>query len=579
MINVLKSSIKKVRKESILSMVCVTFECIFEIIIPYTMAMLIDSGIETGDFKVIEKYGSFIILLILGQVVSGVLCAKFAIAASTIFACDLRARMFERIQTFAFANIDKFSTGSLVTRATTDVSYVQRAFQMLIRGAIRSIGMLVFSLILAYNISFRIAIIFTVMMPLIVGTFVIISKLAMPMFEKMFDAFDNLNNVISENIRGIRVVKSFNREDFEFKKMKNAADLIFKFSVKAETYIAFWDPFMNISIYTIIISIAWFGSKAIIASGNNPALGLTTGKLMSLIAYGMQMLMSLMIISMIYVMIVISSASLKRIKEVLDEETKIKNKKNAIKDVKDGSIEFKNVYFKYKEDGKRDVLKNINLSIKSGETIGVIGGTGSGKSSLVNLIPRLYDVTGGEVLVSEINVKDYYIESLRKAVGIVLQKNVLFSGTIASNLRLGNENATIQEMEKACEIAGAMEFINEKPNKFDYEVEQGGTNFSGGQKQRLSIARTILKNPKIIIFDDSTSAVDTKTDAKIRDELKNSLPNTTKIIVSQRIISLMNCDRIIVLDNGKVEAYDTHDNLLKTSKIYKDIYDLQNKGE
>ena len=573
---VFKSSIKKVKKESILSMVCVVFESAFEIIVPLMMARLIDFGIEKNNMSEITKYGLIIIVLVILEALFGCLCAVFAIKASTVFAKDLRSRLFEKIQTFAFANIDKFSTGSLVTRSTTDITNVQRAFQMLIRGAIRAIGMTMFSLILTYTIYTKLAIIFTCMMPVVVASFVLISKFAEPYFEKMFDAFDKLNNVMSENIHNMRVVKTFNREDYELDKMKKTSDDIYGYSVKAETHVALWDPFMNISMYIILILISWIGAKAIIASGNNPALGLTTGQLMSLITYGMQMLMSLMFISMIYVMLVISRASIERVGEVLTEDAKIKNKENPIKDIVDGSIEFDNVSFKYSENAKNRVLKDISLKINSGEMIGIIGGTGSGKSSLVNLIPRLYDVSFGKIMVGGQNVKDYDLKTLRGAIGIVLQKNVLFSGTIASNLRFGNEYATIDEMKEACEIACAMDFINEKEDGFDTKVEQGGTNFSGGQKQRLSIARTILKKPKIIIFDDSTSAVDTKTDAHIRDGLKNKLKDTTKIIISQRIISIKECDRIIVMDNGRIVAFDTHESLLNNCKLYKDIYDIQN---
>lgn len=575
MFNELKKSITKVKVQAVFSIVFMTLECLFEIFIPFFMSKLIDNGIEINNFSNVKAYGMLIMLLVFGEIISGCACASFAIYASTVFAVDLRERVFTKLQTFGFSNIDKFSTGSLVTRTTQDIAYAQRAFQMLIRMAIRSVGMLVFSLVLSYKINLKIAIAFTLIMPVITSAFIILAKLAMPVFEKMFSAFDELNNIISENIHGIRVVKSFNREDHEYDKMKGAADNIFRYSVKAEKYIALWDPFMNVSIYAVIICIAWLGSKAIIASGNNPALGLTTGKLMSLMTYGMQMLLSLMMISMIYVMLIITSASLKRINEVLVEEVKVKNGENPITTVNDGSIEFKNVSFKYKADGKKNVLKNVNISIKSGESIGIIGGTGSCKSTLVNLIPRLYDVTEGEVLVSGVNVKDYDLTTLRKAVGIVLQKNVLFSGTIASNLRFGNEKATIAEMEEACDIAGAMEFINNKPDRFETVVEQGGNNFSGGQKQRLSIARTILKKPKIIIFDDSTSAVDTKTDAKIREGLKNGLPNTTKITISQRIISLLDCDKIIVMEKGDTIDFDTHENLIKNCDIYRDIYKLQ----
>lgn len=574
--NVFKNSILKVKKDSILSMAFILCESGFEIFVPLIMSKLIDFGIEQGNMENVKRYGLMIIALVIGQAVCGALCAYFAVKASTMFAYDIRQNLFNKLQLFSFANIDKFSTGSLVTRSTTDIANIQRAFQMVIRGMIRGIGMFIFSLSLSYSISVKIALIFTAIVPLIAGSLITISRLAMPIFEKMFGAFDSLNNIMSENIHGIRVVKTFNRERFEFLKMKKSADDIYDYSVKAETYIAFWDPLMNLSMYAAIIFISWFGAKAIIASGNNPDIGLTTGKLMSLVTYGMQLLMSLMFMSMIYVMLIISSASIERVKEVLEEEPSIKNCDNPVYDVKDGAIEFDNVSFKYKEDAKNRVLKDINLKIKSGEMIGLIGGTGSGKSSFVNLIPRLYDVSAGELKVGGIDVKNYDIKSLRESIGIVLQKNVLFSGTIDSNLKLGNEHATLSDMTEACEIACAMEFIEEKDGKFNAKVEQGGTNFSGGQKQRLSIARTIVKKPKILIFDDSTSAVDTKTDAKIRDGLKNKLLNTTKIIISQRIISIKDCDKIIVMDNGKIVAFDTHENLIKNCDLYKDINEVQN---
>ena len=558
---------------SVLFILC---ETAFEIVVPFMMAKLIDLGIESSDMHNIYKYGFIIIALVIGQALSGIFCALFAVRAGTGFSFDLRERLFRKLQTFAFANIDKFSTGSLVTRSTTDIANVQRSFQMVIRGAVRSLSMCLFSLYFAYTINAEIARYFTYMIPALLISFVVLSRLAMPIFEKMFGAFDSLNNIISENIHGMRVVKTFNREDYEYNKMKKSADDIYNYSVKAETYVAIWDPFMNISIYTILIIISWIGAKAIIASGNNPELGLTTGKLMSLLTYGLQMLISLMFMSMIYVMLVISYASIKRVQEVLVEDTKIKNPENPVYDVQDGSIEFKNVNFKYKEDGKTRVLKDIDLKINGGEMIGIIGGTGSGKSSLVNLIPRLYDATDGIVMVGNHNVKEYDLNTLRKSVGIVLQKNVLFSGTIASNLKFGNENATLDDMKEACDIASALEFINEKPEGFDSVVEQNGTNFSGGQKQRLSIARTILKKPKILIFDDSTSAVDTKTDARIRNAIKDKLPNTTKIIISQRIISIKDCDRIIVLDNGRVIAYDNHENLLHNCNLYREINEVQN---
>ena len=575
MLAVFKKSIVKVRKDTLLSMFFIAVESAFEIIIPLIMARLIDSGIEKNDMNAISRFGFIILILVMGQATSGGLCAFFSVRAGSVFAGDIRERLFRKLQTFAFSNIDKFSTGSLVTRSTTDIANVQRAYQMVIRGAIRAIGMCTCSLIFSYRINAQIASIFLAVLPVAIISFILLSRIAIPLFEKMFNAFDSLNNIMSENIHGIRVVKTFNREEYEYRKMKKSADDIYNYSVRAETFVAMWDPLVNISVYTIMICIAWLGAKAIIASGNNPELGLTTGTLMSLITYGMQMLMSLFFMSMIYVMLIISSASIMRVQEVLQEEASIKNCDDPIYEVKDGSIVFKNVSFRYHGDESKNILKDINIKIKSGEMIGLIGGTGSGKSSLVNLIPRLYDVADGEVTVGGVDVRKYDLNTLRTAVGIVLQKNVLFSGTIASNLRFGNENATIDEMKEACEIACAMEFINQKEEGFNSKVEQDGTNFSGGQKQRLSIARTILKNPKVIIFDDSTSAVDTKTDATIRDALRSRLKNTTKIIISQRIISIKDCDKIIVMDNGKIVAFDTHENLINNCELYKDINKIQ----
>ena len=575
MLAVFKKSIVKVRKDTLLSMFFIAVESAFEIIIPLIMARLIDSGIEKNDMNAISRFGFIILILVMGQATSGGLCAFFSVRAGSVFAGDIRERLFRKLQTFAFSNIDKFSTGSLVTRSTTDIANVQRAYQMVIRGAIRAIGMCTCSLIFSYRINAQIASIFLAVLPVAIISFILLSRIAIPLFEKMFNAFDSLNNIMSENIHGIRVVKTFNREEYEYRKMKKSADDIYNYSVRAETFVAMWDPLVNISVYTIMICIAWLGAKAIIASGNNPELGLTTGTLMSLITYGMQMLMSLFFMSMIYVMLIISSASIMRVQEVLQEEASIKNCDDPIYEVKDSSIVFKNVSFRYHGDESKNILKDINIEIKSGEMIGLIGGTGSGKSSLVNLIPRLYDVADGEVTVGGVDVRKYDLNTLRTSVGIVLQKNVLFSGTIASNLRFGNENATIDEMKEACEIACAMEFINQKEDGFNSKVEQGGTNFSGGQKQRLSIARTILKNPKVIIFDDSTSAVDTKTDATIRDALRSRLKNTTKIIISQRIISIKDCDKIIVMDNGKIVAFDTHENLINNCELYKDINKIQ----
>lgn len=486
--------------------------------------------------------------------------------------------MYYKVQNFSFSNIDKFSTASIVTRLTTDITNVQNAYMMIIRVAVRAPIMLICALVLAFNVNSSMALIFLYIVPILaVGLFFIMSK-AHPIFERVFKTYDKLNNVVQENLYGIRVVKSFVREDHENEKFGKISKSIFKDFSKAERLLAWNMPLMQFCVYTCMLLISWFGARLIVLSGNDPAVGMTTGQLMSLITYAMQILMSLMMLSMIFVMIVISRASMERITEILDEESDITNGENPVKEVKDGSIIFDNVSFAYKKDADKMCLSDISVSIKSGETVGIIGGTGSGKTSLVNLIPRLYDVTKGKLTVGGLDVKDYDIEALRDSVAVVLQKNVLFSGTIKENLRWGNENATDEEIVNVCKLAQADSFVSTFPKGYDTYIEQGGTNVSGGQKQRLCIARALLKKPKILILDDSTSAVDTKTDALIRKAFAEEIPDTTKIIIAQRISSIENADKIIVMDDGGINAVGTHEELLKTNEIYREVYTSQTKS-
>ena len=487
--------------------------------------------------------------------------------------------MYDNVQTFAFSNIDKFSTASIVTRLTTDVTNIQNAYQMLTRMAIRGPVMLVFSMIVAFRINSTVACILLAVIPLMAALLLLIVRKVHPIFDRVFHTYDELNNVVQENVRGIRVVKSFNREEYEIDKFKGISKSIYEDFAKGERLLAFNSPIMQFFMYACMILISWIGAKAIVASGNNAALGMTTGDLTALFSYAIQILMSLMMLSMVFAMITISISSARRIAEILNEKTDIANPANPITVVKDGSIRFEDVDFVYASKADKKVLDHINLSIASGETVGIIGGTGSSKSSLVQLIPRLYDVTGGRLTLGGEDVRHYDLDTLRNAVAMVLQKNELFSGTIKDNLRWGNENATDEEMEHACKLACADEFIQTFPDRYDTHIEQGGTNVSGGQKQRLCIARALLKKPKVLILDDSTSAVDTKTDASIQKSFAEYIPDTTKIIIAQRVSSVQHADQIVVLDDGKVAAVGKHDELLKTCAIYREVYESQKKGD
>jgi ATP-binding cassette subfamily B multidrug efflux pump len=578
MVRKLLRSVREYKKHSILAPVFVIFEVIMEVVIPLLMANLIDFGIDDGNLEYIVKMGVVLVVFALISLIFGILSGRSAAIASAGFAKNLRKDMYYKVQNFSFSNIDKFSTASIVTRLTTDITNVQNAYMMIIRVAVRAPIMLICALVLAFNVNASMALIFLCIVPILaVGLFFIMSK-AHPIFERVFKTYDKLNNVVQENLYGIRVVKSFVREDHENEKFGKISKSIFKDFSKAERLLAWNMPLMQFCVYTCMLLISWFGARLIVLSGNDPSVGMTTGQLMSLITYAMQILMSLMMLSMIFVMIIISRASMERITEILDEESDITNGENPVKEVKDGSIIFDNVSFAYKKDADKMCLSDISVSIKSGETVGIIGGTGSGKTSLVNLIPRLYDVTKGKLTVGGLDVKDYDIEALRDSVAVVLQKNVLFSGTIKENLRWGNENATDEEIVNVCKLAQADSFVSTFPKGYDTYIEQGGTNVSGGQKQRLCIARALLKKPKILILDDSTSAVDTKTDALIRKAFAEEIPDTTKIIIAQRISSIENADKIIVMDDGGINAVGTHEELLKTNEIYREVYTSQTKS-
>jgi ATP-binding cassette subfamily B protein len=572
-------SIREYKKDSILTPIYVVFESIMEVIIPTLMAYLIDYGIYKKNMTVVYELGIALIVCAGISLLSGFLAGRSASIASAGFAKNLRHDMYYAVQNFSFSNIDKFSTASIVTRLTTDVTNVQNAYMMILRAAFRSPFIMIFALIMAFRIDAKISWIFFIIIPVLGFGLISIASYVHPIFKRVFKTYDKLNNVVQENLRGIRVVKSFTREEFEEKKFGNISNLIFKDFSKAEKILAFNAPLMQFCVYAAMLLISWLSAKAIVASNNNPAVGLSTGDLMGLITYTMQILMSLMMLSMVFVMIIISRASVERIVEVLNEVSDLKNGVSPVHMVKDGSIKFENVTFAYARNTDKPVLQDITFSINSGETVGILGGTGSSKSSLVQLIPRLYDVAGGRVTVGGIDVKNYDIESLRNQVAMVLQKNVLFSGTIKENLRWGNEQATDEEMQEACKEAQADNFIQEFPKKYDTYIEQGGSNVSGGQKQRLCIARALLKKPKILILDDSTSAVDTKTDSLIRKSFKEKLPATTKIIIAQRVASVQDADKIIILDDGKISATGTHTELLKTSSIYREVYESQNKGK
>lgn len=579
MIITLLKSLRQHKKGSIITIFVSILEVVFEIIIPLCMSGLIDYGVEQGDMVQVWKYGIILIVFAVLQLLAGVASAKLAAKTSVGFAANLRKDVYDNVQTFSFSNIDKFSTASIVTRLTTDITNIQNSYQMLIRMAIRGPIMMFFAMIVSFRINKEISMVFLVVIPLLAICLILIVFNVNPIFRRVFHTYDNLNNVVQENVRGIRVVKSFNQEKKEIFKFNTISEKIFRDFAKGERLIAFNMPLMQLFMYTTMILISWLGAKAIIASGNNPAIGLTTGNLTALISYAMQILTSLMMLSMVFAMITISASSAKRIEEILTEKTDIANPLNPVMEVKSGAISFKNVDFSYASKVDKKVLENINLEIVSGETVGIIGGTGSSKSSLVQLIPRLYDVTNGTLTIGGIDVRDYDLDVLRNSVAMVLQKNELFSGTIKENLRWGNENATDEEIEQACKLACADEFIQMFSDKYDTYIEQGGTNVSGGQKQRLCIARALLKKPKVLILDDSTSAVDTKTDAMIQKSFTDFLPNTTKIIISQRISSVQYADKIIVMDDGKIIAIGNHEHLLNTCSIYNEVYNSQQKGE
>ena len=580
MLRKLAKSIREYKLASILAPIFIAGEVTMEVIIPLIVAKLINEGIEyknaagevVGDIYALINLGLLLVLCCIISMIFGTLSGDFAAKASTGFAKNLRHDMFYKIQNFSFKNIDKFSSASLVTRLTTDVNNVQMSYQMIIRIAVRSPLMILFSFAMAFYIHPSLGTVFLCVMPILAFGLALIIKLAFPKFTKMFKTIDHLNRVVQENLRGSRVVKSFVREDYEIKKFDKASNAIYDIALKADTLVALNSPLMLLCIYACMLLISWVGANLIVTGD------LTKGELTSMFTYASQILMNFMMLSMIFIMITISKASAERITEVLDEEPDLRNPENPDTDVKDGSIEFKDVNFSYSNDAKKLCLSDINFRINSGETVGIIGGTGSSKSTLVQLIPRLYDTTTGEVLVGGKDVRSYDIKSLRDAVSMVLQKNVLFSGTIKDNLRWGNENATDEEIIHACKLACAAEFIESFPDKYDTYIEEGGTNVSGGQKQRLCIARALLKAPKILILDDSTSAVDTRTDALIQKSMAEYIPETTKIIIAQRISSVENADKIIVLDEGKISAIGTHTELLASSVIYKEVYSSQQKG-
>jgi len=580
MIRTILKSLREYKLPTLLTPLFIILEVACECAIPFLTNLLINemknngAGIKNGDVTVFVILCVSLVILAMISLLAGFLAAKFAAKAACGLAKNLRHDMFYKIQDFSFENIDKFSASSLVTRMTTDVSNIQMAYGMIIRSLVRSPLMVIFSVIMVFVVNVKLGIVFVVLVPVVGLFFFIIIKLAMPIFNKLFYRYDDLNESVLENINGIRVVKNYVREDYEKEKFNKASGELKKGFTKAERIVSIQNPLMQLAIQTSVFIASIFGAYIITSTTGEE---MDVGGLQSIIQYGVQILMALMFLSFVFVMVSLSIASGKRISEVLVENSTINNPDNPIMDVKNGDIEFKNVSFKYKKDAKRNALNNINLKIKSGQTVGIIGTTGSSKTSLVNLISRLYDVSSGEILVGDNNVKNYDLKVLRDNVSVVLQKNVLFSGTIAENLRWGNKNATQEDLDRVAKIACCDEFINRFPQKYDTYIEQGGSNVSGGQKQRLCIARALLKSPKILILDDSTSAVDTKTDAHIREGFRNYLPDTTKIIIAQRITSVYESDLIIVLDDGEINGMGTHEELLKSNEIYKEIYDIQNK--
>ncbi len=571
MIKRLLKSVREFKKDALLTPFFVVLEVVMEVIIPLVMALLIDKGIDGQDMAAIWKYGIILVLCAMLALVFGAAAGTFAARASTGFARNLRHDMYYNVQNFSFSNIDKFSTGSIVTRLTTDVTNVQNAFQMCTRIAVRCPVMLVFALFMAMKINSRMALVFLAVLPILAIGMGILMKVVGPVFERAFKIYDRMNTVVQENVRGIRVVKTYVREDHETEKFEGVSGMLYRTFSKAQKTMAGVMPLMQFCMYACMLLISWFGARLIVGGS------MTTGELTSMFSYAMQILMSLMMVATVFVMITMAKASAERVAEILDEQPDLHNPANPIHEVKDGAIEFDDVSFSYKGDERKLALKNVNLQIKAGQTVGILGGTGSAKSTLVQLIPRLYDTTHGTVKVGGVDVRDYDIEALRDQVAMVLQKNVLFSGTIKENLRWGDENASDEELERVCRLAQADEFIQQMPDKYDTHIEQGGSNVSGGQKQRLCIARALLKKPKILILDDSTSAVDTKTDALIRKAFAEEIPDTTKIIIAQRVSSVQDADQIVILDGGTVQAVGTHDELLAANTIYQEIYNQQNR--
>ena len=571
MIKRLLKSVREFKKDALLTPFFVVLEVVMEVIIPMVMALLIDKGIDGQDMAAIWKYGIILVLCAMLALVFGAAAGTFAARASTGFARNLRHDMYYNVQNFSFSNIDKFSTGSIVTRLTTDVTNVQNAFQMCTRIAVRCPVMLAFALFMAMKINSRMALVFLAVLPILAIGMGILMTVVGPVFERAFKIYDRMNTVVQENVRGIRVVKTYVREDHETEKFEGVSGMLYRTFSKAQKTMAGVMPLMQFCMYACMLLISWFGARLIVGGS------MTTGELTSMFSYAMQILMSLMMVAMVFVMITMAKASAERVAEILDEQPDLHNPANPIHEVKDGAIEFDDVSFSYKGDERKLALKNVNLHIKAGQTVGILGGTGSAKSTLVQLIPRLYDTTHGTVKVGGVDVRDYDIEALRDQVAMVLQKNVLFSGTIKENLRWGDENASDEELERVCRLAQADEFIQQMPDKYDTHIEQGGSNVSGGQKQRLCIARALLKKPKILILDDSTSAVDTKTDALIRKAFAEEIPDTTKIIIAQRVSSVQDADQIVILDGGTVQAVGTHDELLAANTIYQEIYNQQNR--
>ena len=571
-IRTIASQIKEFKLPSILTPLMMLLEVAMEMVIPLLMASIIDKGVEAGDLGHIERVGGLMLVMAVIGLMAGILGAKFGARASAGLARNLRQSMYENIQTFSFSNIDKFSTAGLITRLTTDVTNVQNAYMMILRMFVRAPASLVVAMIMAFIICPRLASIYLVaVLNLGVILFFIMSR-AMKYFRRIFQRYDDLNASVQENVSAIRVVKAYVREDYENTKFRKASENIYKMFVSAEKIITWNGPVMNATVYTCILLISWLGAKMIVGGS------LSTGSLMSLLTYCMNILMSLMIVSMLFVMLSMSSASAERIAQVLDETADLTNPENPVFDVADGSVTFRHVDFSYRKDAAQPVLRDVDFSVRSGETIGILGGTGSAKSSMVNLISRLYDVTAGQVLVGGRDVREYDMEALRNQVSVVLQKNVLFAGTVLENLRWGDPDATLEECQRACRLACADEFIEKMPHGYDTYIEQGGTNVSGGQKQRLCIARALLKKPKVLILDDSTSAVDTATDAKIRKAFAEEIPNTTKFIIAQRVSSVEHADRILVLDDGQINGFGTHDELMKTNEIYREVYESQTGG-